>query len=96
MFENGGEPRVLLSSADWMQRNFDRRVEVAFPIEDTSLKHRIADIIDIIFSDSVKLRELSHDGSYSRARKRNRDALHAQLALHGLVKYDSNTLERNL
>ena len=81
-FENGGEPRVFLSSADWMQRNLDRRVEIAFPIEDESLKERIGRILDLQLSDTVKLRELAADGSYHRARRRTRDAVHSQLALH--------------
>jgi polyphosphate kinase len=40
-FEDGGDPKVYLSSADWMDRNFFRRVEVAFPITDARLKKRV-------------------------------------------------------
>ena len=42
-FQNGDEPEVFLSSADWMPRNFRRRVEIMFPIEDPRLKNRIVD-----------------------------------------------------
>ena len=40
-FQNGGEPLYLLASADWMQRNFDRRVEIAFPIIEPALQNRL-------------------------------------------------------
>jgi polyphosphate kinase len=66
-FENGGKQDVWLSSADWMSRNFDRRVEVAFPIEDTTAKARIVDeILGTVLADNVKARALQPDGSYVR------------------------------
>ena len=82
-FENGGEPRILISSADWMQRNFDRRVEVGVPIEDAELKDRLTRIMNTYLSDTVKLRELNADGTYSRPRKRGRESIHSQIVLHG-------------
>jgi polyphosphate kinase len=81
-FENGGEPLVYLASADWMQRNFDRRVEVAFPVEDPELKSRIKQILGTVLSDTVKLRRLDADGSYSRVDRRGRELVHSQLELH--------------
>jgi polyphosphate kinase len=64
-FENGGVPEVWLSSADWMQRNLDRRVEVAFPVEQPDLKQRLIDMLDIFMKDNVKARVMREDGSYS-------------------------------
>src|SRR5256886_5425534 len=61
-FENGGNPEVFLASADWMPRNFWRRIETLFPIEDASLQARIVgDIIQPILSDTVKVRERSEE-----------------------------------
>jgi polyphosphate kinase len=58
---------MWLSSADWMPRNFIRRVEVAFPIEDAALKDRIADeILGTQLLDNVKSRILHPDGRYER------------------------------
>ena len=56
IFENGGDKKVYLSSADWMTRNIDYRIEVATPLLDPRLKQRVLDIIDILFSDTVKAR----------------------------------------
>src|SRR5713226_873840 len=66
-FENGGQPEVFLSSADWMPRNFLRRVEVAFPIETPPLRdHIINEVLPRFLNDRVKARELQPDGSYRR------------------------------
>jgi polyphosphate kinase len=68
-FENGGQPEVYLSSADWMPRNFLRRVEVAFPIETPPLRDNIInDVLPRFLNDRVKSRELQPDGSYRRLR----------------------------
>jgi polyphosphate kinase len=66
-FENGGQPEVYLSSADWMPRNFIRRVEVAFPIETPPLRDNIInEVLPRFLNDRVKARELQPDGSYRR------------------------------
>jgi len=66
-FENAGDPLVYLSSADWMPRNFFRRIEVAFPIETPALRDQIVnDVIPTVLHDRVKARELQPDGTYRR------------------------------
>jgi len=65
-FENDLHPEVWVGSADWMPRNFDRRVEVIFPIESEILKERMIQILAISLSDNVKAREMKSDGSYVR------------------------------
>jgi polyphosphate kinase len=66
-FENGGDPDVLLGSADWMPRNFFRRIEVMFPVEDGRLKSRLTgEIFQVVLNDNVKARQLNSDGTYSR------------------------------
>ena len=66
-FQNDDEPQVFLASADWMPRNFRRRVELMFPIEDPELRHRIVDgILGVVLSDNVKARVLQPDGTYRR------------------------------
>jgi polyphosphate kinase len=66
-FENGGKREVYLSSADWMPRNFVRRVEIMFPIEDEALRNRVVDeILATALSDTAKARRLMPDGSYQR------------------------------
>jgi polyphosphate kinase len=65
-FENGGNPEVYIGSADWMDRNLSRRVEVVFPIEQPDLKQRVIDILRTTLADNVKARELLPDGTYRR------------------------------
>ncbi len=66
-FQNGDDPEVFLASADWMPRNFHRRVEIMFPIDDPQLKKRIVDgILGVVLADNVKARQLSADGTYHR------------------------------
>jgi polyphosphate kinase len=69
LFANGGEPQVYIGSADWMDRNLSRRVEVVFPIEQQDLKQRlIREIVAMSLADNVKARELLPDGSYRRVK----------------------------
>ncbi|OGU02076.1 MAG: hypothetical protein A2W29_10865 [Gemmatimonadetes bacterium RBG_16_66_8] len=66
-FENDGNPDIYLGSADWMPRNFFRRIEVMFPIEDERLKQRVMEeILPVTLADNVKARELRSDGTYAR------------------------------
>jgi polyphosphate kinase len=66
-FGNGGDPLVYIGSADWMDRNLSRRVEVVFPIEVPELKQRlISEILATSMADNVKARELLPDGTYRR------------------------------
>jgi polyphosphate kinase len=66
-FENAGEPEIFLASADWMPRNFFRRIELMFPVEDPRLKVRLVDeLLQLVLNDNVKARQLQPDGTYSR------------------------------
>ena len=66
-FHNNGDPQVYIGSADWMDRNLSRRVEVVFPIENVELKDRIVnEILAMALADNTKARELMPDGSYRR------------------------------
>jgi polyphosphate kinase len=66
-FENGGQPDVYFASADWMPRNFLRRVEIAFPIESPPLRDQIiTEVLPRFMNDRVKARELQPDGTYRR------------------------------
>lgn len=66
-FENGGAGELYLGSADWMPRNFFRRIEVMFPIDDPRLKARmVEETLPIILADNVKARRLQTDGTYVR------------------------------
>jgi polyphosphate kinase len=81
-FENAGQPDIYLSSADWMPRNFYRRVEIAFPIDAPDLRDEMVnDILPSLLNDRVKARELQPDGSYVRLRPAE-GAARSQAQLH--------------
>jgi polyphosphate kinase len=65
-FENGGEPEMFCASADWMERNFFRRVEIAFPIQRDTHRARILKELDLCLRDNTQAWELQSDGSYKR------------------------------
>jgi polyphosphate kinase len=65
-FENDGDPEYWLSSADWMSRNLNGRIEVAFPILDDPLKARLEETLQIQFSDNCKVRVLLPDSNSVR------------------------------
>jgi len=68
VFGVGENPDCLLSSADWMPRNFHSRVEVMFPVEDRALKARVVnEILGLPLQDQIRARWLQPDGSYRRA-----------------------------
>ena len=68
-FENACHPEAYVTSADWMPRNFFRRIELAFPIEDGRLADRlISEVLAISFADNAKAHELQGDGTYRRVR----------------------------
>jgi polyphosphate kinase len=68
VFGEGGKAQVFLSSADWMPRNFERRVEVMFPVEAEGLRQRILDeIIPAYLADNCRARVLTPEGVYVRA-----------------------------
>lgn len=82
-FENAGNPLVYLSSADWMVRNLDRRVEVAAPVLDPELKKRVVDeVLGAALADNVKARRVLPTGQSERiTRNEGEVPLRSQLAL---------------
>jgi polyphosphate kinase len=69
-FENGGEPEMFAASADWMERNFFRRVEIAFPIQRDTHRQRILRDLDLCLRDNTQAWELKSDGSYQRVQRK--------------------------
>ena len=92
-FQNGDKPEVFLASADWMPRNFRRRVEVMFPIEDPRLQNRIIDgILGVILSDNVKARVLQPDGTYRRLTPRpGEPVIRSQVEFQNMARELSST-----
>ena len=84
-FHNDCEPLYLLASADWMQRNFDRRVEIGFPILESALQDRIKEILEIQLADNVKGWWMQPDGHYRRGNPDGSAPLRSQERLYELI-----------
>jgi polyphosphate kinase len=80
-FENGGEPDMFCASADWMERNFFRRVEVAFPIRRHDHRERILRDLGFCLKDNSQAWELKPEGRYERISHRKERAFSAQAEL---------------
>jgi polyphosphate kinase len=77
VFSPDDEAKVFLSSADWMPRNFHRRVEVMFPVEDPLLVRRILqEVVPTYLRDNVRARRLHSDGSYVRIKPQDGEPVH--------------------
>ena len=66
-FRNGGRPMVFISSADWMPRNLDKRVELLVPVEDPFCRDRLLEFLETWFSDTINSWRLQSDGRWKRA-----------------------------
>ncbi len=81
VFHNSGEQEIFCASADWMERNFFRRIEVAFPIERPQHRKLIMDDLEGYLADNTQAWELRADGTYERLTPGEHPEFNAQAAL---------------
>jgi|WetSurMetagenome_2_1015567.scaffolds.fasta_scaffold66323_3 polyphosphate kinase len=84
LFRVGRFPRpfeVFCTSADWMNRNLHRRVEVCFPIESAKLRQRVVEELELGLKDNTNAWELLEDGTYRKVEPAGEASLAAQLQL---------------
>ena len=81
IFENNGDPKVYISSADWMVRNIDHRIEIACPVLENDLKQELINIINIQLSDNIKARELDNELSNQYINPRNTKKIRSQIEI---------------
>ena len=86
-FKNDGANEVYMSSADWMERNFDQRLEILFPVIDPDCKRQALEILDLGFQDNVKAWEMQPTGGYERVvkPKAKKDQCRSQEKLYELA-----------
>ena len=91
VFGNNGDDKVYISSADWMTRNLDHRVEVGVPILDAKLKQLIIDILELQFKDRTKARLIDSEQKNTYVRRGNRKKIRSQIAIYDhLKKWEHN------
>lgn len=81
-FYHGGAERYFISSADWMGRNLDRRVELLVPVEDADGQRRLWQALEAYFGDNTRAYELKSDGKFARVARKRRKPQRAQQALY--------------
>ncbi|HIS00346.1 MAG TPA: RNA degradosome polyphosphate kinase [Candidatus Excrementavichristensenella intestinipullorum] len=86
-FHNDGQSEVYLSSADWMPRNLNRRVELLFPVEKGQLKAQVMEVLKLQWRDNIKASQLQCDGHYTRLSKAGAKPLNAQEELMHLYSH---------
>ncbi|MDP5029330.1 MAG: polyphosphate kinase 1 [Paraglaciecola sp.] len=86
VFENGGDRKVFISSADWMTRNMDNRIEVGCPIFDPDIKNRILNILNIQWHDTVKARVIDAEQTNKYVKRGNRKQTRSQVAIYDYLK----------
>ena len=95
IFGNGGDEKIYLSSADFMPRNLDKRVEVGFPVLDPDIRQEIKDIIDIQLSNNTKARSLK-ETEINRYRKTSSKENHrAQYEIYNYLKNKTIEIRSN-
>lgn len=91
IFHNGGNEIMYLSSADWMKRNLSKRVEVAFPVYDESIKREIKDMLNFQLMDSVKARVLDKNLKNVYKQSESGKPIESQLEIYHYLKAKSST-----
>jgi len=86
IFENGGQPEIYMGSADWMQRNLDKRVELVFPIESPDLIERSFKIIDTMKKDVLNTRIQKSDTTYELLDRRGKKVHNSQREFSDMAK----------
>ncbi len=77
-FRNNGEAEIYGSSADWMPRNLEKRVEILFPIEEETSKEKVIHILQMQLKDTLKAYELKSDGTYEKVDRRGKESFSSQ------------------
>ena len=87
LFGNGGSEEIYLSSADWLPRNLEKRIELMFPLRDEKTRKRVREILSAYFLDTVKAHRLQPNGRWKKARPAEGEAPYsAQAAFYETVK----------
>ncbi len=86
LFHNNGDEKLYLASADWMKRNLSHRVEVAFPVYNTTLKNEIKKLISLQLKDNVKARNLNRTQSNPYKKSTSTTSVRAQYDFYDYLK----------
>lgn len=92
-FYNDGQENVFCASADWMQRNLNRRVEIMFPIDDENLKKEVINVLDVQLSDTMRA-HIQHDGVYTKTDAERKNLTVRNIAWNRLLNVQTRLLRK--
>jgi polyphosphate kinase len=92
IFHNNGNEKVYISSADWMVRNLDHRVEATCPVFDENIKKVLKNILEIQLSDNVKARILDNELSNRYTRDRKHKKVRSQVEIYNYLHQKTNVI----
>ncbi len=85
IFCNNGDEKYFITSADWMTRNLDRRIEICCPIYDDDVKKEIKDLIDIQFRDNIKARQINPAQNNEYVTPDGEERIRSQVSLYDII-----------
>ncbi len=85
IFYNGGDEKVFISSADWMQRNIDHRIEASCPILEKNIQKEIKEMLDIQLHDNIKARVLNNEQNNQYVNPRNTKKIRSQVEIYNYL-----------
>lgn len=91
-FENAGESELYCSSADWMPRNLERRVEILYPVEDANIRKEVMHVLDVLMRDNVKASVMLEDGRYIKLEPGDGE----RICAHDLLKQEAKDREKEI
>ncbi len=92
VFHNGGKEKVFISSADWMVRNIDHRIEVACPLFEKDIRQELKDILQIQLKDNIKARILDNELSNQYVNPRNTKKIRSQVEIYNYLHRKSGVM----
>ena len=95
-FHNGAPHSFWLASADWMPRNFDRRIEIAFPVIEPRLQTKLKEILELQLADNTKAWCMRPDGTYVRSRQDDKPAFRFQERFYTMLQAEHASSAKGL
>jgi polyphosphate kinase len=92
VFHNGGNPEIYMASADWMNRNLERRIELGFPVYDEEIKREVLEILDLQLKDNTKARILDSDHNNLPKPTGEGSKFRAQIEIYNFLKNQKGSL----
>ena len=86
VFHNDGDPEIYMASADWMNRNLERRIELGFPVYDDAIRKEVKELLDMQLQDNVKARMLDSEHNHLMKSAGEERRFRAQIEIYNYLR----------